>query len=782
MSAKRLFPLLFLLAGILGGSAAVKAQDIESVGIGQWRLHVPFNNGIGVAEGNGKVYCATRYGMFSYTKDDASVERLSRITGLSDFNVSVLRFNPSLNILVLAYDNSNIDLILSDNSIYNISDIYRKNIVGNKSINDITFVGDYAYLSCGFGIVQMDLKKKEIKDTWYIGPNGTAINVNGLAYDGSTFYAATNTGIYKASGSDSNLFNYTAWNKDNTPPYPGGKYGSITFFAGNVFAVNNDSITNYDNILMYDGTAWSYFNNDHYRSTRVDSYKNHLVIKNFFTAEAYNASFTRTHVVSTTGYSNPQPNAALVDDKDIMWIADNNNGLVRHDPDASSYTVILPNGPASTAVFAMDAAGSDLWVAGGSRTGTSADYATNGSHWFSGNAWSTYSTNNDPKYTALTNSRDIVNVVVDPSDSRHAFMGTWGSGLLEYRPGGIVNVYDTTNSTLRPVNVPGFHPLQVGGEAFDSDHNLWVATCLNSQPLAMLKNDGTWQSFSVPSPINSSFLYNLLIDGYNQKWIVARGVGIGVWTENDLANPNDNSFKFLNNTLGNGNLPSLNVLSIAEDKDNTIWIGSDKGIAVIYNPYNVFGGGDFDAQKIIVEEGGYAQYLLESEAVTAIAVDGANRKWFGTVSSGAYLQSADGTQKILNFNTDNSPLLSNNILSIAISDETGEVFFGTDKGIISYRGTATEGQDECTDTYAYPNPVKHDYRGPIAIKGLVNNADVKITDISGNVIHETKALGGQAVWDGNNYNGERAHSGVYLVFAANEDGTQSCVTKLLFIN
>jgi ligand-binding sensor domain-containing protein len=161
------------------------------------------------------------------------------------------------------------------------------------------------------------------------------------------------------------------------------------------------------------------------------------------------------------------------------------------------------------------------------------------------------------------------------------------------------------------------------------------------------------------------------------------------------------------------NLPSLNVLSIAEDKDNTIWIGSDKGVAVIYNPYNVFGGGDFDAQKIIVEEGGYAQYLLESESVTAIAVDGANRKWFGTVSSGAYLQSADGTQKILNFNTDNSPLLSNNIVSIAISDVTGEVFFGTDKGIISYRGTATEGKEECTDTYAFPNPVKHDYHGPI---------------------------------------------------------------------
>jgi hypothetical protein len=232
----------------------------------------------------------------------------------------------------------------------------------------------------------------------------------------------------------------------------------------------------------------------------VDAYKDHLVIKNYFTAEAYNASLIRTHVVSTTGYPNVEPNAALVDDKGIMWIADNNNGLVKHDTTNQSYMVILPNGPVSTAVFAMDAKGSDLWVAGGTRTGTSADYANNGAHWFSGTEWSSYTTANDPKYAALTSSRDIVNVTVDPTDSKHAFMGTWGSGLLEYRPGGITNVYDTTNSTLKPLNVPGFHPLQIGGSAFDSENNLWVATCLNSQPLSLRKTDGTWQSFSIPIP------------------------------------------------------------------------------------------------------------------------------------------------------------------------------------------------------------------------------------------------------------------------------------------
>lgn len=774
--------LLILLIWPFSFTTNVCAQEIEGVGIGQWRLHLPYNTGISVAEGSGKVFCATSYGLFNYTKADGSIERLSRINGLSDYNVTVMRYHESLKILVLGYDNSNIDLILNDNTVINISDIKRKNIVGNKSINAITLIDNIAYLSCGFGIVQLDLKKYEIKDTWYIGPNGSALNVNGLAFDGSAFYAATNSGIYKAMANDPNIFNYTAWSQDNSLPNIYGKYGTITFFDGKVYTVNNDSIPNYDNVLVYDGSAWSYFYDLHYYNTRIDSYNDHLIIGNYFSVEVFGKDLLRTHIVGQSSYANGQPYTAIVDDQNVLWVADRNNGLVKNITEKFSFEIILPNGPGSVAVFDMDGKGDDIWVASGNRTGAAASYLTAGSYLFSNNFWSTYNMNTDPKYAALTDSRDVVCVAVDPSDSKHAFIGTWGSGLLEYRSGGIVNVYDSTNSTLRPLNITGFRPVQVGGVAFDSKNDLWSVTELNSTPLCLRKTNGSWYSFALPAPLNNSYSYDLMVDGFDQKWLMARGTGLGVFHENDLSNPNDNSFKLLTNAIGNGNLPSINVFSIAEDKDNTIWIGSDKGVAVIYSPYNIFGGGDFDAQRIIVEEGGYAQYLLENETVMSIAIDGANRKWFGTLSGGAFLQSADGTKKLLNFNTENSPLLSNAVYSIAINDNTGEVFFGTDKGIISYRGTATEGEDYCNEAYAYPNPVKHDYQGLIAIKGLVANADVKITDISGTLIYQTKAEGGQAVWNGNNFDGRRAHTGVYLIFAANEDGTQTCVTKLLFVN
>jgi hypothetical protein len=211
-------------------------------------------------------------------------------------------------------------------------------------------------------------------------------------------------------------------------------------------------------------------------------------------------------------------------------------------------------------------------------------------------------------------------------------------------------------------------------------------------------------------------------------------------------------------------------------------VGTDEGVAVFYSPQDILTSERSDAERILVNVDGYVQYLLETESVKAIAVDGANRKWFGTERAGVFLLSADGTEQIHHFTEDNSPLFSNNIACIAINDETGEVFFGTAKGLISFKGTATPGTPTNTDVYAYPNPVRPGYSGPIAIKGLVQDAVVKITDVTGTLIYETRAEGGQAIWNGYNFDGRRASTGVYLVFISTDDGKEAMVTKILFVN
>ena len=220
---------------------------------------------------------------------------------------------------------------------------------------------------------------------------------------------------------------------------------------------------------------------------------------------------------------------------------------------------------------------------------------------------------------------------------------------------------------------------------------------------------------------------------------------------------------------------------MAEDLVGEIWVGTDEGIGVIYSPESVFTGGNYDVQRILVEWDGYVQYLLDTESISAIAIDGANRKWIGTSNAGVFLLSEDGTEQIHHFTAENSPLLSNSISSIKINSR-GEVFFGTSNGIISYMSDATPQIPVQEDVYAYPNPVPAGYSGSIAIKNLMQDANVKITDISGNVVYETRALGGQAIWNGHSFGGDRAQTGVYLVFATNDDGSETQVAKILFIN
>jgi ligand-binding sensor domain-containing protein len=297
------------------------------------------------------------------------------------------------------------------------------------------------------------------------------------------------------------------------------------------------------------------------------------------------------------------------------------------------------------------------------------------------------------------------------------------------------------------------------------------------------KTDGSWKSFNYENTISDILVSEIIVTQSNHKWVVLpNGNGLFVFDNNQtIDNENDDQYKKLNIVDENGKIITNRINSIAEDLNGEIWLGTDQGIIVYYNPSNVFGDDLFYARRIIVTIGDATDYLLKSEVINSIAVDGANRKWIGTESSGVYLVSKDGTEELNHFTEENSPLLSNRIYDVEINHESGEVFFATDKGLVSYRGTATMGSDEFRDVYVYPNPVRETYSGDITIRGLVSDVNVKITDISGNLVYETTAEGGQATWNGKNFDGKRPSTGVYLVFCTNDDGSKTYISKLLFI-
>jgi len=761
----------------------------QGIAIGQWRDHLPWNNCISITEGDGVIYCATKNAVFSYNKTDNSINRLTKVNYLSDIGVSRVAFHKSLKILVVTYSNGNIDLIENDR-VTNISDIKRKLIPGYKSINNVLFVGNIAYLSCGFGIVVLDLVRKEIKDTYYIGLNGAQINVLDMTTDGTKLYAATEAGVYDANLNDPNLADYNSWTKHTEMPHPNGSFNTIEYFNHKIFVNCSGSSYYTDTIFTFNGTIWSYFNVSNSATCyKLRSFGNTLVEVNTDCIFAYDTlsnvplANIYTYLWNATSSSSPSARDAIIDldQNNIVWIADNNFGIIKNQNIWSS-SAYQPNGPGTANVMDMSVENSNMWVAPGGLDPTWNNiYNSDGLFSFINESWSTIDKNSVP---ALDSVFDIITVKVNPSNPANVFAGSWSKGLLEFNNQNFTRIYNESNSTLIGNGGSGInYRLRVGGIAFDSNNNIWVTNSGVSTALNVRKSDGNWKAFNFNGYVSDNEVGGLAIDKSNQKWIILpRNNGLLVFNDNNTIDDiSDDHIKKLSNATNNGALPSNNVYSLAVDHDGEVWVGTDKGIAVFYTPENVFSGNSFDAQQILVDEGGFIQPLLESEIVTSIAIDGANRKWIGTQRAGVFMMSADGTQQLLHFTEDNSPLLSNTINCVAIDQKSGEVFFGTDKGIISYKGTATGG-DSTYNVLVYPNPVTESYSGYIAIKGLVANADVKITDITGTLIYQTVAEGGQAVWDGKNYSGERAKTGVYLVFCSNSDGSKTLVTKIMFIN
>ncbi len=759
----------------------VSAFNVSSQGIaiGEWRTHLPFNSCFSIAEANNKIYCATKYALFSYEKDDQSIERITKVNALSDIGVSRIRYNKAYDVLVIAYTNGNIDL-LHNNTISNISDIKRKAMPGSKMINDILFVDDKAYLSCGFGIVLLDLTKKEILDTYYIGPNGAHIEVFDLELADSLLYAATINGVYKAEISNPFLSNYQYWFKDVSIPNANGKFNHIAFYNNKILVNLSELAFNTDTIYTYNGTNWDYFDKTYsYTRHQMSVFGDKLVLVNDGDIDIYDTTFHSIQKIYDYNPGTPYPRDMIIDDDNVNWIADKDCGLVKNWL-VWNYAKITPNGPATTNVTAMSVQGNKLWVAPGGHDDTWNNvYNNDGVFSFVDETWKQFNYSNVPAFDSIY---DFISVAVNPANTSKAYIGSWSKGLVEFTDQAMTTVYNQYNSSL--ANKENSTKVQIGGICFDKDNNMWVTNSGVNTAINVLTNEGVWIAFNFSGLVNNNEVGAIVVDDFNQKWaVLPRNNGILVFDDNNtISNISDDKSKKITSSLGNGNLPSNNVFSIAKDRDGEIWVGTDKGITVFYSPDNVFSGSNFDSQHILVNQGGYNQPLLESETVTSIAVDGSNRKWLGTQRTGVFLMSADGSTELLHFTEDNSPLLSNTINNIVINQENGEVFFGTDKGIISFKYTSTEGGETFSDVYAYPNPVRENYYGTIAIKGLVENADVKITDISGTLVFKTVAEGGQAIWTGNNFEGERAHTGVYLVFSSNADGTETLVTKILFIN
>ena len=769
---KRVFVILILFSTVFV-ALPLKASD-ETVELDKWRLHPAYANVNSIAASNEAIYALSEGALFSVNKKDETIEYYSKLDGLASADIQLIAFNKSTDKLVLVYRNGMIDLI-KNGRITSLSDLYLKRETAEIALNSITLHEQYGYLATTTGIIIIDLKKDEIKDTYYIGDNASDVNVYAITFCKDSIFAASDSLLYKGALKD-NLIDYRNW-KTTQLPQKGGVQSLV--------ALNYPYLLQNKALYRYDSGTWTKVNDETYSWARTNN--NQILAE---TTAGMLVSIQADESVQNLTDQFRAYDAIL--DNGQYWLAAGGVGLMRYS--SGSFQQFLPNGPLCNLPYRLQFFGETLMMTQGGRWASAFSRGGHVMLYDNVNKWQAIT--QDIIASKITNwITDIMNYAVDPNNSQHFFATTYGSGLVEFLNGQAVKLYTEKNSTLRSAieTDPTPNYVRTDGALYDAQGNLWVLnTGSRGYPINILSPDGVWHglplrsggqyiSLTTPSPLIADTKYP------NSKWLLDCRTTQGLILVDDNGTPFDSSDDHVmkRGTFVDQNGTSFSpekYFTLVQDKDGVLWVGTQAGLFLIETAAGFL---ESNACKRVIisredEETQLADYLLADEQINCIVVDGGNRKWIGTASSGLFLMSADGLETIHHFTVDNSPLPSNEVLSIAIHPKTGEVFIGTASGLASYRGDASEPEENFDEVYAYPNPASQDYTGSFTIARLMDNSVVNIVDAGGNLVCKTRSNGGIAVWDGKNLNGERVASGIYTVLCNAENGAHA-VTKIFIL-
>ncbi|MBQ6237887.1 MAG: hypothetical protein IJK07_06685 [Bacteroidales bacterium] len=771
MKTKRIVTILLTLLC----SLPMQAQ----LGVGKWRDCFSYYELHKVLQAGDRIYASAAGGLFYYDLDDLTVNRMNKTTILNDVGISTFAYDQQTKDLVIAYNNANIDIVRND-KVTNISDIKRNNIGGSKNINSIRFKDRCAYIACGFGIVVVDLTRNEIKETFYLGEDGTYLGINDIAFTDSIIVAATDNGILYADKDNPYLNINTNWTLDESSLLAGLKVkrletGSNGQLVALAYSDGSDTTVYRENGTM----SFAPLTSGNIRNIKVS--QNKLLVCHQDRISIYDGQYSLLQDVGDIDWMKMDANDTELGSDGTLWIAHQWAALASIEMSNNMrLNTFYPQGPSSDNSYRLTAYDNELMVSPGGHTTTySGVYLPANVFTFDGEEWKALE---DPDHL-LDGVTDIIEVAVNPRNQKVRLAAAWRSGIVEITDNKVTNLYNETNSdgALQPYVEGSYNALFTGAIAYDNKGNAWITNSLKQNGLAVLYSNGSWQSFNTHSMVNGSDLDHII-------WDSIRGLKI-FWGRANKIFVHDGESKMAYIDPNNGaKLETSIVNCVVQDHNGNIWIGTNKGIKVVYNLSSIFdNGGEGErspvtCNNILYNENGISEYLMAYESVTTIVVDGANRKWVGTSTGGLYLLSANGLEQIEHFTAANSPLFSDKIVSLAIMPWSGQLFIITDKGLETYRSTATYAFSEpMDDIHAFPNPVRPDYDGPIAIKGFTRNGIVHITDAAGNTVFSTRANGGQAIWNGCTNSGERVASGIYYVFASAEDGSMRSATKIMVI-
>ena len=774
--------LLFFNFSIFNLSIFNSQFSLSAQQIGSWQVYPAYTVCTRNIPAGNKVYALMESKLMAYDTEDESITTFDWQRQLNDISISFIHYSADAKRLVLIYDNGNIDLLSTedDTNVINLSQL-KDNTLQNKTVNNLQVRGTKAYVCTGFGVLVIDVKEGIINNTYNLG-----FAVNACAATDDALYLGTANGILKGAFSE-NLQDKKNWQQVDAQLQP----TRMEYFDGRIWAQQGNQL------YLSDAAVTQFTSTLQFTPTFMNVSDNSLLLGNATNLYIYSSATNRKQYTGTYTWSELRKQGTT------FWASDNTEGLQGYVlDDAGAFQLktskLHPNSPLHdyTLYFFQEEKG--IYIAGGnrnyssiSRPGTVMLLGTDGQ-------WTNFSTESATELFPKEKFQDVTSIAQDPSDSTHFYIGTARSGIFEFKNQRCTAHIGLENSTLKSILPASSRPqnfVVADGIQFDDDGNLWVLNPTEGKQdttIRILLKNGSWTGIPCPEIHEATTVDKIYFDSRGWAWINSRRMeqrGIFLLDYNGTISRSADDHRKLRGSITNQDGTTYTpdeFYCITENADGQLWIGTNLGPFLITEPEN-FRQEDFTFEQVKVSRqdgSGLADYLLNGVPILAITIDGGGRLWFGSQNSGVYLISRDGQEEIHHFTTDNSPLISNNVYDIAIDHQTGRVYFATEKGLCSYVSDATQPAEElqADNIIAYPNPVAPDYNGPIVIKGLVQDSEVKILSSSGALVWRGNSNGGMCSWDGCNKRGRRVASGIYHVVANDPNGNSAVVTRIAIIH
>lgn len=739
-----------------------------------WSSFYSYNQITGVVGANdGLVYGLAENSLFSYDPTANEVVPITTVNGLLGDDINTLSISD--NYMMVGYQNGMLGVHnLTDGSVVLDNSIDRNITIpgNNKAINSFLLKDQTLYISANYGISSYDFVNNRFIDSYFFGVNNSQIQVNQTALVGTSLYAATEEGLYKASTDDPNLVLESAWTK-----IAAGQWKAIGLVNNTLLGIVQSGETSICNALINDVAV------ERHRESGtllwVDVNEDALILSFSNKILSFDADQLVSTLATATGNLSGQKFSSATQLGGNLFIGTSGSGLLLHNP--SETRVVSPSGPLRNEIFDLSVvAEDDIWIAHGAFSQYYNPYPLNayGISRLSEEGWQ-----NLP-YSSLSGALSIVSVVPNPNDTSQVFACAMHQGLLEINNGVVGTLWNHTNSGLESLDPnelgqnPNYRSVRVRDVAFDSEGAMWSITSFVAKGLKKRSVDGNWQSVDLlpvlSSPKRAAGYSKLEISPNDEIYFGSSSSGLIGYAE-------INGTPVLRSIGVAENLPAEDVRSVALDYDDNLWIGTTNGLRVLYGASRMFTQ-EVSASTVVLEEGGNVGELLANQNIKAIEVDGNNQKWVATDGAGVFLFAEDGKKTIHHFTKENSPLPTNFIQNLAYDNQSGKIFIATSSGLVAFQGNAFAPSETLENIEVYPNPIRPRYTGPLTIRGLQADCVVKITDIVGNAVYETTSTGGSVQWDMNSFSGKRVRSGVYLIFVTTKDGMDSSVEKVMIIN